>query len=135
MENISFYGAYSFSQIPKIYEQSDLIWAAYPNKDYNVVYAISNKFHESMSCGKPCIYADKTKLGKYVSINNIGYTVDPYSEKAIRTLINQIKDNLPEYEKCKQNILQKKQYETTWHQDFKEIVNFINTRQEERKNE
>ena len=134
-KNISFYGSYSFSQIPEIYGQSDLVWAAYPNKDYNVVYAISNKFHESMACGKPCIYADKTKLGDFVSSNKMGYIVDPYSDESIKKLILNIKDNLSEYEACKRNILKNKQYETTWGQDFAKVVDFINQKLEERRHE
>lgn len=128
-KNISFYGKYSFSQIPQIYEQSDLVWAAYPNKDYNVIYAISNKFHESMACGKPCIYADKTKLGDFVRNYKLGYVVDPYSEDAIRDLIMKVKNDISGYEECKKEILRNKQCETTWKQDFEKIVNFINKRQ------
>lgn len=124
--NISFYGSYVFSQIPEIYGQSDLVWAAYPNKDYNVVYAISNKFHESIACGKPCIYADKTKLGDYVRNNNLGYTVDPYSEESIRSLIVKIKNDIADYETCKTNILSSNKCQTTWNQDFASIVSFIN---------
>lgn len=133
--NISFYGSYAFSQIPEIYGQSDLVWAAYPNKDYNVVYAISNKFHESIACGKPCIYADNTKLGDYVSANNLGYTVDPYDEDAIYNLIMRVKDNVVDYETCKRNILDYKQYETTWDHDFANVVAYINDKLRERKNE
>ena len=131
-KNISFYGTYSFSQIPDIYGQSDLVWAAYPNKDYNVVYAISNKFHESMACGKPCIYADKTKLGEYVESNKIGYVVDPYSDDAIKELILRIKNNIPEYEMRRKNIFTKKKDETTWDQDFAKVVTFINDKIKEK---
>lgn len=134
-KNIFFYGAYDFSQIPEIYNQSDLIWAAYPNKDYNVIYAISNKFYESMACGKPCIYAEKTRLGDFVGRNKMGYVVDPYSENAIKQLITEVKNNRSDYEACKRNIINNKQSETSWNQDFEKIVELIKQKLKEHKNE
>lgn len=125
-KNIIFYGGYSFSQIPQIYSESDLVWAAYPNKDYNVIYAISNKFHESMACGKPCIYAEHTKLGDYVTTNNIGYIVNPYSEDKIRKLLLSVINDIDSYNICKNNLISKKQNAATWDQDFEKIISFIN---------
>lgn len=43
-KNVNFLGKYNYQEIEKYYKASDLIWAAYPWKDYNVKYAISNKF-------------------------------------------------------------------------------------------
>ena len=34
-----------------------MVWAAYPNKDYNVKYAISNKFFESLVYEKPTFFS------------------------------------------------------------------------------
>ena len=127
MKHVSFYGAYNFSQIPSLYEASDVVWAAYPNKDFNVVYAISNKFHESLSCGKPCIYADNTKLGDYVRLNGIGYTVDPYSVDDIKRVINHIIDNKDELAEYKRTIIKHKTDEKSWDDDFMQIVDFINS--------
>lgn len=127
MKNVSFYGAYNFSQIPSLYESSDVVWAAYPNKDFNVVYAISNKFHESLSCGKPCIYADNTKLGDYVRQHGIGYTVDPYSVDDIKKVISHIIDNKDELAEYKRTITKHKADENSWDDDFMQIVDFINS--------
>lgn len=43
-KNIYFKGKYEYQDIKKIYDNIDFVWAVYPNKDYNVKYAISNKF-------------------------------------------------------------------------------------------
>jgi glycosyltransferase involved in cell wall biosynthesis len=91
--NVYFYGRYKYADIKCIYDLSDIIWAVYPNKDYNVKYAISNKFFESLVFKKPGIYADKTLLGDFVLENNMGLIVDPYDEDDIRgKLVDVIKN-------------------------------------------
>lgn len=124
-KNVCFYGAYNFSEIPQIYAQSDVVWAAYPNKDYNVIYAISNKFHESSVCGVPCIYAENTKLGEFVNDNGIGFIVNPYSVESIKKVISNIiknKSNLSEY---RNRLITMGRNETSWNDDFRKIVNTI----------
>lgn len=126
-KNVSFHGSYKFAEIPFIYAKSDVVWAAYPNKDFNVIYAISNKLHESLACGVPCIFANNTKLGDFVQDNKIGFTVDPYSVDSIKELISSIianKEKLPEYRK---SITAFGNKELTWDEDFKELVSQINT--------
>lgn len=125
-KNVSFYGAYKFHEIPYIYAKSDVVWAAYPNKDYNVIYAISNKFHESLACGVPCIFSENTKLGEFVNDNKIGFIVDPYSINSIKSLISSIiekKYDLLEYRDLLTTFCKK---ETSWNDDFNEIIEFIN---------
>lgn len=78
--NVSLFGKYDYKDIEKIYTKLDYIWAAYPNKDENVKYAISNKFFESLLYVTPGIFSDNTKLGELVQKNQLGITIDPYQE-------------------------------------------------------
>ena len=76
--NIYFHGRYNYENISEIYSTVDLIWAVYPNKDFNVKYAISNKFFESILYEKPCFFSIQTDLGDLVEKYEIGFTIDPY---------------------------------------------------------
>ena len=77
--NVFFHGKYNYEDISNIYNSIDLVWAVYPNKDFNVKYAISNKFFESLIYEKPCFFATETDLGDLVAENKIGFTIDPYN--------------------------------------------------------
>ena len=124
--NVKLFGKYNYNDIKLLYRASDLIWAVYPNKDYNVKYAISNKFYESMYLGIPCVYANKTELGDFVESNLIGYTVDPYSVEMIKCLLNKVYLEKPLYNEIKRNIFAFAKKETTWDSDFNDLVDAIN---------
>ncbi len=123
--NVEFTGRYTFDEIPSLYEKCDLVWAAYPNKDYNVKYAISNKFHESIVNGVPGIYSDETLLGDFVDKERIGYIVDPYSIEGIRQLIKQIVADPAGIEQRVNNLAVMSSKETSWEEDMKELYNII----------
>ena len=91
--NIHFTGRFEQKDLPELYGKSDLIWASYPNKDYNVKYAISNKFHESIAFKIPGVFSNKTMLGEFIFRKGIGFMVDPYSIESIKSLINNILNN------------------------------------------
>ncbi|EKD29116.1 MAG: hypothetical protein ACD_79C00059G0002 [uncultured bacterium] len=125
-KNVFFKGAYEYRDIGNIYEKSDVIWAAYPNKDYNVKYAISNKFYESIIFNKLCIYSDKTLLGDYVEQNKIGLSVDPYSVKSISALFNKLLNNRNEITNIESKIVEYKKGKTLYFEEIKEqLFNFI----------
>ena len=125
LKNVRFHGTYSFSDIPALYSKSDIVWAAYPNKDYNVVYAISNKFHESMMCGVPCIYANKTNLGEFVEKEGLGFVVDPYSVEEIKAIVTKIANKEIDLTPYRQRLAAQRNSLTTWDEDFKKVVDFI----------
>lgn len=87
---INFIGRYEYKDIKKIYNQCDVIWAAYPAKNKNVKLAISNRFFESNVLETPGIYSAETELGKYVEKNNIGFTVNPYDREEIANLFERL---------------------------------------------
>ena len=123
--NIFFTGRYAYEDVMGLYQQSDIIWAAYPNKDFNVKYAISNKFHESLMFGIPTVYAEKTCLGDLVCEKHIGMVVDPYSEKAIRRLLNQIVNNQGDLREIAANMRAFNREQTSWDEDFKKVTQAI----------
>lgn len=84
---VHFTGRYEQHDLPRLYAGAHVVWAAYPNKDYNVKYAISNKYHESIAYKVPCIFAERTELGRWVSEKKIGIVVDPYEVSSIAEVI------------------------------------------------
>lgn len=126
VSNIEFYGRYSYSEITKLYHESDVVWAVYPNQDFNVKYAISNKYHESIALEKPCIFASDTKLGDYVTENNLGFVVDPYSISSIQKLLNRICESKDDLRLIINSIREHRKIETTWEHDFYQLSAAIN---------
>lgn len=122
VSNVAFTGRYSYDDIPRLYEQTDILWAAYPNKDFNVKYAISNKFHESLAFGTPAIYADNTCLGDYVVENHVGMAVDPYSAEAIRSLLNSLYNHPDELRLMSADMMRFNTTQTTWEEDFEDFT-------------
>jgi glycosyltransferase involved in cell wall biosynthesis len=90
--NVTFTGRFDLSQLAYLYSQCDFVWAAYPNKDANVYYAVSNKFFESIAFNKRVIVSIDTLLAQWVKRENLGFTVDPYDVNAIRELLVSLKD-------------------------------------------
>lgn len=81
-------GRFSLEDLATIYNNCNFVWAAYPNKNLNVKYAISNKFFESVVFNKYIIVSNNTYLGTKVVENKLGYVVDPYDINSINKVIN-----------------------------------------------
>lgn len=93
---VIFTGRYNSDNLSEIYEVCDFIWAAYPNNNLNVKYAVSNKFFESIVFNKKIIVSNLTILGNQVSKMNNGYVVDPYNVNEIENLLISLKkDDIP----------------------------------------
>lgn len=122
IQNVNLTGRYAYNEIKHLYDESDLIWAVYPNKDYNVKYAISNKFHESLILRRPCIFCSGTKLGDYVSKNQIGFSVNPYDIRDIKRLFDDISNNPKIIDDTIKAIAKFVSLERTWEEDFNQIV-------------
>ena len=125
--NIVFTGKYDYKDIAKLYQQTDIVWAAYPNKDFNVVYAISNKFHESLAFGIPTVYANNTCLGNLVVEKHIGFAVDPYSVEAIKSLLETIFADQANLQKMSHDMRAFGEEQTTWDEDFKKVTDAIDS--------
>lgn len=124
-DNIVFTGYYQYEQITELYRQTDIVWAAYPNKDFNVKYAISNKFHESLAFTVPAIYSEQTRLGDFVERHGIGITINPNSAEDIRKRLLEVCNGAYDMGKMQQRLLEFQQKQTTWDEDFLQVVNAI----------
>lgn len=125
LTNIHCTGEYKYEDIGHLYGDSDVIWAAYPNKDFNVKYAISNKFHESIAYTIPAVYSDQTMLGDYADANKIGFKVNPYSVESIKELLNGFVSDGNRLSSVHDNLVEFKCHETTWNEDFKKLESAI----------
>ena len=123
--NIHFTGRYEVTQLPDLYMTSDLVWATYPNKDFNVKYAISNKYHESIQYCVPCIYAENTKLGDFVVEHDLGYVVNPYSVGDIRKCIDYIKNNREQLHRTRESLKRYIDKEETWTEQFSPFYQYL----------
>lgn len=126
-QNIHFTGRYEFEDVGRLYQQTDVVWAAYPNKDFNVIYAISNKFHESLVYGIPTVYADHTRLGDFVVQQHIGMAVDPYSKQEIQQLLETIASKQEALKAMAANMQQFAKKQTTWKADFRQVTQAIDS--------
>lgn len=124
--NVFFTGKYDYSSVVSLYHQSDIIWAGYPNKDYNVVYAISNKFHESLYVGVPCVFSTGTKLADFVKKNCLGFVVDPYDTVEIKELFQRIASGQEDINRIKESMQAWQSKEAAWADDFKQVAKFLN---------
>lgn len=122
LPNVVCTGTYQYEQIDEFYHHADVIWASYPNRDFNVRYAISNKFHESIAFGVPAIYAENTRLASYATERNIGCSVDPYSSKAIEKLLLHLAEDTASLTSMHQSLLAQQEEESTWEQDFDRLM-------------
>ena len=126
-QNVTFTGRYKYDDVACLYNQSDVIWAAYPNKDFNVKYAISNKFHESLMFGIPTIYAESTCLGDFVEQKHIGLTVNPYSVESIKSLLQYITNHHDDLGKMSENMIAFHHQQSSWDEDFKYVIEQIDS--------
>lgn len=124
-KNVNFTGRYEQTCLPLLYAQSHMVWAAYPNKDYNVKYAISNKFHESIAYGVPCIFSNNTKLGDFVKAHGIGLNVDPYSTKEIKKLIEIVISHRDMLTDIQSKLSLFSQEESSWDDDFSILEKYL----------
>lgn len=125
--NVIFTGRYAYEDVAKFYQQTDIVWAAYPNKDFNVKYAISNKFHESLAFGIPTVYANNTCLGDFVVEKHIGMAVDPYSVEAVKSLLEQTVSHHEDLRQMAHDMRVFCSKQTTWEEDFKKVINAIDS--------
>lgn len=84
---VVFHGRYRPENLKSIYAFSDLVWAAYPAADFNVRYAISNKYHECLRYGVVGLFSRQTLLGQMVEQDGQGVAVDETDAGDIRRAI------------------------------------------------
>lgn len=81
--------------LPRVYEDIDINYVVYDNKEFNVRLALPNKLYESIFFGRPMVVASNTELAKRVEEFGIGIAVNPmepgFAERLLDTLT---RDNL-----------------------------------------
>ena len=90
---VNFTGRFQTNDLPMLYSNADVIWAAYPFENSNVKLAVSNKYFESLISRKPIIVSKNTKIGDMVLSNKAGLIVDPYNIESIIFSIKKIRDH------------------------------------------
>lgn len=76
--------------LPKIYSQIDILLCTYDNRDANVLYAEPNKLYEAIYFQKPIIVSCNTYLEKRVKSLGIGYSVNPFDNDEIISLLSSL---------------------------------------------
>lgn len=117
-DQVLFFGRYKSSDIKYIYQNSDLVWAAYPTNDFNAIYAISNKYFECSYFEKKIILSKKTKMAQNLSKKSSVIVVDEYSP-------SDIKDKLLYNINLKGSIYEKYEENVTWEDKEVEFIEFI----------
>lgn len=116
---------YNYEDLGMLFNSADLIWAAYPSKDFNVKNAISNKFFESLVFNKPAIFAKDTKLGELVEQYNLGFTVNPYDYQSINNLLIKLNEDRTLISSIKESQKKFKNTGDFWEDYEKDLVQFI----------
>jgi glycosyltransferase involved in cell wall biosynthesis len=106
---ILFHGAYSYNDLPRIYREIDLLWAAYPENDVNVRYAISNKYFESLWFGVPAVFAQGTMLGAMIAREGTGFEVNATDRRAVGALLHRIRSEATLYGETRERLLEKRE--------------------------
>lgn len=115
-KQVVFFGRYAPSDLKFIYDISDLVWAAYPTRDYNAVYAISNKYFECSYFSKVPIISETTKMASGLKDNPSVILLDEYSPDDIKNKILSFHDS---------KSFVKYEPDLTWEEKEKEILDLI----------
>lgn len=86
--NVEFNPRYSPSDKFKFYEETNLIYNLYGNKNNLVIYAISNKLYESAIFYKPILVSPNTQMEKEAVENGFGFTIELNDKNAPDKLYN-----------------------------------------------
>lgn len=89
-DQVFFFGRYAPSDLKFIYDISGLVWAAYPTKDLNAVYAISNKYFECSYFNKVPIISRATKMAHSLKGSPSVILLDEYSVVDIKRKILEV---------------------------------------------
>ena len=89
--NVLYHGTFkSPEDLPKIYDNIDVIVACYDNASINEQIAEPNKLYESLFFCKPIIVSPNTYLAERVKQLNCGFVVDASEEQCVYDFINTI---------------------------------------------
>lgn len=92
--NVFYHGAFrSPEDLSRVYSEVDLLVSTYDISSPNVRYAEPNKLYEAVYFRCPILVSRHTFLEKKVLRMGIGYSVDPFDEKDVLRVVNEIEKN------------------------------------------
>ena len=82
--NLFYHGRFkSPDDLPRIYDQTDVLVCTYDTKKKNVCYAEPNKLYEAIWFRRPIVVSKGTFLADKVSKLKIGFSVNPFDEEDV----------------------------------------------------
>ena len=86
--NCFFHGEFkSPDDLPKIYDQIDVLLCTYDIKTASPRFAEPNKLYESIYFKTPIIVSSNTFIAEKVNRLGIGFDIDPYNNESVKTFI------------------------------------------------
>ena len=99
IEGFKYFGKYkSPLDLPKLYNQVDIVWGCYPypdNSDWNWRWARTNRFYESLFFSKPIIALEHSGDSSFIKENNLGVLLP--LDKDLNNVVN----HLNKIDRCK----------------------------------
>ena len=86
--NCFFHGEFkSPDDLPKIYDQIDVLLCTYDIKTASPRFAEPNKLYESIYFKTPIIVSSNTFIAEKVNRLGIGFDIDPYNNESVKAFI------------------------------------------------
>jgi succinoglycan biosynthesis protein ExoL len=131
-ENITYLGPYvSPIDLPKMYNEIDIVWAAHIHSPTNTRWARSCRFYESSCFMKPMIVQKDTYDAKIANQYGIGFSIDLQNqEETIKKILQLNRDDILNYKKRFESIPESVYFYTDEHkilaQKIKDYCNEFN---------
>lgn len=105
-KNVFFHGTFKNpDELPKIYEQIDVVLATYDATSINAQYAEPNKLYESIYFRTPIVVSSNTFLAKKVNRLGIGYDINGLNKEEIKSFVENLTlDDLKKKQAASSNI-------------------------------
>jgi glycosyltransferase involved in cell wall biosynthesis len=118
---IDYRGAFDFRRnIEDLYSMTDVMFAMYPQNQFNYRVHWARRAHQAVLSGIPLIVARGSEMGRYVESNRLGWAVSDTSQSELEALLTDLVNNpakLIEESTDSEAILREHRFET-----FKEHV-------------
>lgn len=92
-ERVDVSGAFTYEELPALYERCDCVYAVYDAGLGNVRTLFPVKVMEAMACELPVIVAAGTWVGEYVVEHGIGLAVEPGDAGSLAEAVAALKDD------------------------------------------
>lgn len=118
-------GRYSYEEIRKYYENTDIVFAVYNSDLPNTIYSFPVKGAEAIICCKPIISNSSTIFGDYVRDMDIGFPISDKSEDELYYVIKSIVEDKSILENKVKN-LERIKSEFLWSNEASKLIQLYN---------